>query len=119
MQAAWKLNGLDVSHWLREGGVTYGEVYRQSRSIITLDGTLEQRQVVKRTLTLEFMTLRDSKAGQLQEAIQLRPVTMEYTERDGKAATKLFYVTSFTGGVKTIRGGITYWSGLSVGLEER
>lgn len=119
MQATWKLNGLDVSHWLREGGVTYGEVYRQSRSIVTLDGTLEQRQVIKRTLQLNFVTLRDSKAAQLQDSLQLRPVTMEYTETNGTTATKLFYVTGFSGGVKTVRGGITYWSGLSVGLEER
>ena len=119
MQATWKLNGMDVSHWLREGGVTYGEVYRQSRSIVTLDGALEQRQVVKRSLTLEFVTLRDERTAQLQEALQLRPVTLEYTEADGDTATKLFYVTGFAGGVKTVRGGITYWSGLSVGLEER
>lgn len=119
MQATWKLNGLDVSLWLREGGVTYGEVHRQQRSIVLLDGTLVQKEVVKRTLGLSFMTLRDEKAARLEAALTSRPVTVEYTETNGSTASKLFYVMGFNTGVKTVRGGNTYWTGTSLVLEER
>ena len=119
MQATWNINGLDVSHLLAEGGVNYAEIYRQSRSIITLDGMLEQTQVVKRGLTLVFLPMRDSKLAELSDAVKTRPLTVKYTEKDGRSATRLFHVTGFTGGVKVVRGGNTYWTGVQLGLEER
>lgn len=119
MQAKWILNGLDVSLWLRENGVAYSEIHRQSRSVITLDGTLEQAAVIKRGLTLDFMTLGDKKLAELEQALETRPVTLIYTEKKRTTATKLFYVTAFDSGVKTVRGGNTYWSGVRLGLEER
>lgn len=119
MQATWTINGLDVSRLLAEDGVSYSEIYRQSRGIITLDGMLEQTQVIKRGLSLTFMTLQDRRLAELTAALKARPVTMIYTEKDGSAATRLFYVTGFSGGVKVVRGGNTYWTGVQLELEER
>ena len=63
MEAKLIINSVDFSPWVAENGIKYGEVYRNSRSVVTLDGTLYQTQVTKHSLDVALVELRDGDDG--------------------------------------------------------
>lgn len=118
MEGKWIVNGFDLSTFLMEGGVSYGANIRQGRDIVVLSGTLHRKEVRKRTLSFQLVTLRDSTWAKLQDALSQQG-TLDYPEKDGLQTQKTFYFSEPQYTAKTVRGGNTYYSGVSFEAEER
>ena len=118
MEGKWIINGFDLSPYLLEGGVSYGVNIRQGRDIVVLSGTLHRKEVRKRTLSFQLVTVSGRTLASLQEALTSQGV-LEYPERDGTQVSKSFYFSEPQYAAKTVRGGNTYYSGVSFEAEER
>ena len=118
MQTVLTINGVDFAPWLIEDGLEYSEDYRQSRDVVTLDGNLYRSQITKITLDVELVEIRDSTLATLETALT-SPASVQYSTRDGTTVSRTCYVSDISYTAKTVRGGNTYYSGVSFTLEER
>ena len=117
MQLKLTINGVDFTPWVAEGGMTYSPLVRQSRSIVVLNGTEYRTNVQKDGWTVHLIEVRDSTLSTLSAAIT-SPATVIFTDRAGTDVTRTMYVTGPTYTAKAVRGGNTYYSGVSLTLEE-
>lgn len=117
MQAKAIYNGVDLARWAAEGGIVQSTVFRAARSVTTLTGRLYKRNVAKRSVTITLVELRDSTLRRIANAI-VPQGDFEYTDMDAGDRTAQFYAHISNGVEKTVRGGNTYWSGVTVELEE-
>lgn len=118
MEGKWIVEGFDLSPYIAEGGVSYGMNLRQGRDIVTLSGTLHRTETRKRTLSFSLVTVGDRALKTISAAIPSRGV-LEYPEESGVQTSKTFYFTAPQYQAKTVRGGNTYYSGVSFEAEER
>ena len=118
MQLTVTINGVDFTPWLTEGGVSFSPIVRQGRDIVFLNGVLSRKQVSKRGLSLSLVTLKDTTLERLREAADgLCTVIVSGARESG--VPREYYVSGFAYAAKTVRGGNTYYSGVSFDLEER
>lgn len=118
MQLSVTINGVDFTPWLAENGVSFSPIVRQGRDIVFLNGILSRKQVEKRGLSLQLVTLRDATLDRLREAASgLCSVVISGSGQS--AVPRDYYVSGFGYTAKTVRGGNTYYSGVSFELEER
>lgn len=118
MNAELKLNGYDVTPWLKEGGLKQTEIVRLSRSVVTLNGIKYQGEVIKRGIAAAFVEMRDANWTKILQAIETRPVRVEYIDdRTGRKIAD-FWVSGPAAAAKVVRGGITYFNGGALTLEE-
>lgn len=113
------INGTDFTQWLAEEGLTIGEEVRQSSEVVALSGVLYRAEIVKRSISVSLVELRDVTWRKLLDALQDRPAKVTYTDDLQGEKTALFWVSSPEATAKTVRGGITYYSGISFELTER
>lgn len=118
MQYKQIINGVDFAPYIREDGVQQNDVLRNDRRIITLDGTLHMSAITKRRLSIRLREMRDETMRRLFSALG-SPATVEYTDFEKGDVKKIFYVTSKSIGVRTVKGGNTYWRNASFTLEEK
>lgn len=118
MEGKWIINGFDISPYLAEGGVGYGANVRQGRDIVALSGTLHRKEVRKRVISFQLVTMSARAFSALQEALS-RQGTMEYPEKNGSHTVKTFYFSEPQYATKTVRGGNTFYSGINFEAEER
>lgn len=112
------INGFDLSPYLLAGGVSESPVVRQSREIVTMDGTLHRREVRRKGWRVQLVTLMDSTYALIREALD-SPAQCRITRPDGSTDSRIFYITEPAGAIKTVRGGHSYYSGVSFELEEK
>lgn len=125
MRFVLKINGVDVSRWLAEG-VEQDTVYRNSRQVVTRDGRLHQVSRPKRKISAPLLTLSDSVVTQLSGVIyggripvSYTTATVQYLDKDtGALRTATFYAAINKASAKKVEGGATFYSGLSIELEE-
>lgn len=117
MEAKAIYNGFDLARWAKENGIVQGTVMRATRSVITLDGTLRKVEIPKRSVKIDLVEIRDTTLLQIADAMIPRG-QFEYTDRDKGDRSVQFYAHISSGTTKTVRGGNTYWSGVSIELEE-
>ena len=112
------LNGTDISRYLAQSGISQSPVYRQERSVVTLDGMEYRTSIPKVRLDVEFTRLR---ASQLYNIIGLvsQPSTVTYLDQDGQEKTKTFWVEGPETTQEVVISGITYVEGGSMTLVER
>lgn len=118
MEAKVIINNVDFSPWIAEDGIEYSDISRQGREVTVLNGTLYKSEILKKGLDVSLVELRDSTLATLQNAIT-SPATVQFTTRDGQLVTRTCYVSDITATAKTVRGGNTYFSGVSFSVEER
>lgn len=117
MQIKLNINGVDFARWAKEGGISQTPIYRQSRSVTVLNGTLYKSEVEKRGIGIQLVEVRDSTMTTLLNA--LTPLsTVEYTDRKQGDRTAKFYVSVPNTPAKKVIGGNTYYSGVTIELEE-
>ena len=116
MQVRLSINGVEITPWLSEGGYVLAPLLRQSRSIITLGGTEYRTEVVKHSLSVTLVELRDTTLQTIRSAIS---ATVLFTDEEGRELTRTMYSSGLKAAAKTVRGGHTYFSGVSMTLEER
>lgn len=117
MQIKLTINGVDFAPWVAENGLTRSPLVRQSRSIVVLNGTEYRTDVRKHSLEVQLVELRDNTLATLTAALS-SPATVLFTDNQGNDLSRTMYVTGPTEPAKTVRGGNTYYSGVSFTLEE-
>ena len=65
------------------------------------------------------MELRDNTLATLKASLVTHPATVTFTDDEGNDLTRAMYVTGPTVAAKTVKGGNTYYSGVSLTLEEK
>lgn len=118
MQAKLTINGWDFARWAQAEGIQHYDILRQSREVVALDGTSYRAQVRKQGLRVALTEVRDETLAAMMEALAVSPAQVTYTGLTGAEHTRRFYVAGPEASEKTVRGGITYWSGVSFTLEE-
>lgn len=118
MEAKLIINGVDFTPWCKRGGIQQTDIQRQYRSVVSLDGTLYEKGVIVRGITVNLVELRDSTLSRLTAALT-SPATVEYTDKRYGDVTRTFYVRGPTAQEKVIQGGNTYWSGVTFDLEQK
>ena len=114
------INGVDFSPYIPAGGITAKKIVRQQRSIVTMDGTLHQKSVVKNGYSVRLITLRDATLSKLSAALAAaNPAAVDYVDTDGTAVSGSFYVTGPQYSVVKVVTGTTYYGGVSFELEAR
>lgn len=117
MQAKAIINGYDIGRWAKQEGIQQRPIVRLGRSIVTLDGTLKKTEIIKRGVTISLMEIRDNTLREIVAAIS-SPAEFFYTDRVKGDRKAQFYVTMPDSTIKTVRGGNTYWNGITIELEE-
>ena len=117
MEAKAIYNGVDLARWAKANGIVQNTVFRSSRSVVTLSGTLLKTEIPKRAVSISLVELRDTTLSSIASAI-VPQGTFEYTDLSGGNRIAQFYARISKGTEKTVRGGITYWSGVTIELEE-
>ena len=112
------INGFDLSPYLLAGGVSEKPIVRQSREIVTMDGTLHRAEVRKPGWSVQLVTLMDETYHRICEALT-SPAEGTVTKPDGNSESRVWYISQPAGGVKTVRGGHTYYSGVRFELEAK
>ena len=111
------LNNLNVSSVLKAEGLAQGEVYRQEREVVTLDGVCHYVSIPKRSLSIEFVPITDESWWKICQAIKKRPVMVQYYDEDTGEAAKYFIVRSKSSVARKVTGNLTT-VGPSLELEE-
>ena len=117
MEAKAIYNGQDLAKWAKESGIVQNIVYRSGRSVVTISGSLFKTEIPKRTVSISLVELKDSTLKSIASAI-IPQSEFEYTDMERGDRVAQFYARISTGTEKTVRGGITYWSGVTIDLEE-
>lgn len=114
------INGVDFSPYIAAGGITAKKIVRQQRNIVTMDGTLHQKRIVKEGWSVRLITLRDTTMSRLSEALAAAdPAAVEYVDSEGKQSSGNFYVTGPQYAVRNVVSGTTYYSGVNFELEAK
>ena len=118
MQAKIVVNGTDFSPWIKEDGISFSPVFRNSREVVTLAGHLHRAETEKTAISVELLEVRDRTLFALMDAV--KPLSsVEYTTRTGQTVVRQCYVRVASIGVKRVVGGNTYYTGVSLELEEK
>lgn len=119
MRAILIINGVDFTPYLRSEGLTQSEITRRGRSVVDLNGTEHRDEIVKRSIAVSLIELRDTAWYRVVDALNTRPAAVRYIDDRYGDTTRLFYVSGLTAAARTVRGGHTYFAGGSFTLEEK
>ena len=119
MKAILIINGTDFTPWLQSGGFQQMEIVRRGRSVVDLNGTEYRDEIIKRSIAVSLIEMRDTTWYRLIAALRVRPAAVRYIDDALGDVTKKFYVSGPTAAAKAVRGGHTYFSGGTFSLEEK
>lgn len=119
MEAKLIINGVDFAPWCRAEGVQQDYVVRRSRQVVATDGTLYEKAIKKRHITVSLVELRDATARRLSAALAASPGQVTYTDAEHGDLVKTFIISEPKETAKTVTGGNTYWNGFTFSLEEQ
>ena len=114
------MNGADFSRHVQESGILRSTTYRNTKSRVTIEGKKYQGRIRKLVLQVPFDPMSED---DLQEV--LRVIDQDYVDVQYKDPVLGMIIKTFIPSVGEIslvledRGGVSYWSGLSVELEEQ
>lgn len=114
------MDGVDLSPHVQESGIVRSTTYRNTKSRVTIEGKKYRGKVKKLVLEIPFDPMSE---GDLQEV--LRVVDQDYVDVQYKDPVLGMILKTFIPSIGEIslvmedRGGVSYWSGLSVELEEQ
>lgn len=118
MQALLIINGTDISAYLAEGGITQSPIYRQDRTVTTLDGIEHRSNIQKVQLAVEFTRMRAEQLYTIAGLIT-QPSSVTYLDLSGSVLTKNFWVEGPEMTQQKYESGITWVDGGSMTLVER
>lgn len=119
MQFYLKINGVDFSPYVAGGGVTVEQVVRKSRRVTVLSGTDYRAEIHKVRVAVQLLTVADGTWKRLRTALEGRTVEAEYTGAGGESVAKTFYPMNLREPVREVKGGNTYYRGITFTLEEK
>lgn len=114
------LGGMDVSKYVKDGGIRRGETQRSVKSRVTLEGKRYVSQIRKLTYRITFDPMSE---GDLQTLATI--IAGDYIQVSYKDPVLGYICKSFIPEVGNIslvledKNGVSYWSGLVLDLEEQ
>ena len=113
------INGQDFSGLVARNGITVTYEQRQSKEVITLDGTAHVAWIEKASLAITMHEMPYERVNALNSALIGRYVQVKYQDPKSGIVIKTFYVMDKNFGVKVVEAGRTYYDGISFTLKER
>lgn len=131
---------LEIADMAAENGITYSPVYRREKTVTSMNGTEYKSQVVKRNISVTFMDLDETTyllllgaftelSGNTYVVKPLVTIKENVSQQGFRKAMaspghseKLegtFYVSDFGHDILKVLSGNSYYSGLSLTLEEK
>lgn len=114
------MDGVDLSQHVQESGIVRGTTYRNTKSRVTIEGKKYQGKVKKLVLEVPFDPLSETDLKRVLQSLDQDYVDVQYKDPILGIVLKTFIPS--VGEVSLVmedRNGISYWSGLSVELEEQ
>lgn len=114
------IDGVNLSPYLKDNNLSRGYTERKAKSRVAIDGALYITKVRKLVLAVDFDPLPESTLQDVIAAINKDYVTLTYTDPVDGLKTKTFIasVGDITLALENVNG-TSYWSGLSLSLEEQ
>lgn len=114
------MDGVDLSQHVQESGIVRSTTYRNTKSRVTIEGKKYQGKVKKLVLEVPFDPLSETDLKKVLQSLDQDYVDVQYKDPILGVVLKTFIPS--IGEVSLVmedRNGISYWSGLSVELEEQ
>lgn len=88
------VNGLDISSYIKEGGVDISYVTRNERNVVTMDGVRHYAAREKLRMSVSLLdNMFDSDYNDVAEVLKTSPAAISYTDFDSEATISgNFYV---------------------------
>ena len=118
MQIRLDVHGFGLAPGLAGSGDILSPLGRRGRSVITLGGTEYRTEVKKHSIEATTVELRDNTLRSIKAALT-SPATVVFTDDEGNDLTRTMYVSGPAATARTVRGGNTYFAGVTITLEER
>lgn len=122
MRYSLVINGHEIGNFIAGDGVSVSYDERNSKEVITMDGTKFKKSKTKRNFDITLLDMPDSYFYNICSWIKLAdPATVSYTDFDqGTTLTnRLFYVKLPSHQASEVIDSITYLTGISFSMEER
>lgn len=114
------IGGINLSDYVQDQGIVRGEIYRATKSRITLGGKRYLTRVKKLTYDISFDPMEESDLKRLAEIIDSDYVSVIFKDPVLGTIHKQFIPTPDDQElILEDRDGISYWSGLELNLEEQ
>ena len=104
------INGTDFTGLLARDGLVQKDIFRQSRTIVTLDGVEHRTQIQKRQLDVSLVKTRLER---------LMDLAVTYIDRRLGEVTRSFWVEGLSSQDNMVDAGVDYVDGISFTLIER
>lgn len=114
------MDGVDLSCHIQEAGITRNTTYRNTKSRVTIEGKKYQGKVKKLVLGIPFDPMSEEDLQTVLEVVDQDYVDVQYKDPVLGIIIKTFIPS--VGEISLVmedRDGVSYWSGLSVELEEQ
>lgn len=121
MEAVFRIDGVDFTHLIGEGGI------RWSRNDLdadgagrALNGTMRRKRVaVKRKLAVNCLRMDTENIMALNQALYPQFVSVTYLDPIDGVSTRTFYGSTVEATSQIVVEGKTYWEGTAFSLIER
>lgn len=114
------VDGVDLSSLIVDSGIDRSLVYRNSKSRVTIGGTMYVSRVSKILFRIPFEPMSENDLKKVFLALDKPYVNIQVKDPILGVVTRNFLPQLGTSGLEMEdKNGITYWSGLSVSLEEQ
>lgn len=114
------MDGIDLSGHVQESGIIRSATYRNTKTRITIEGKKYQGRVKKLSLKIPFDSMSEVDLQKVLKIVDQDYVDVQYKDPVWGTVLKTFIPT--IGNVSLAmedHAGVSYWSGLSVDLEEQ
>ena len=114
------IDGIDLSQHVQESGIVRSTTYRNTQTRTTIEGRKYQGKIQKLVLKVPFDPMSESDLQKVLRSIDHDYVNVQYKDPILGMILKTFIPT--VGEISLTledRAGVSYWSGLSVELEEQ
>lgn len=114
------MDGIDMSNQVQEAGIIRNTTYRNTKTRVTIEGKKYQGSVKKLSLEVPFEPMSEDDLQRVLRVLDQDYVNVQYKDPVAGVVIKTFIPT--IGEISLVmedRDGVSYWSGLSVGLEEQ
>lgn len=114
------MDGVDLSCHVQESGIVRGTTHRNTKTRVTIEGKKYQGKIKKIVLEVPFDPLSEDDLQAVLRIIDQDYVDVQYKDPILGMVLKTFIPT--VGEVSLVmedKDGVSYWSGLSIELEEQ
>lgn len=121
MKASLVINGFSIGPYIKQDGIKFSKVQRNSKQVTTWDGTLYEFGVSKNKFDVNLMSMPDSEWQTICGYLYLRqPALVTYSDLDANVSYQgYFYVKDVTKTAHKAYGTTTEISNPSFTLEEK